>query len=110
MTVITETFAHAMGLAETAFKSLRTHVRSRKGSIVDYQRILVRNGRHPSGPGDQRCKRAACVYPRPVVRFDLEGGRIVATWNWFDVAVVVVPSGVRVTVQPALLLVPISCN
>ncbi len=75
---------------------------------MDENPISIRTG--GGRINDQRCKRADCVFPQPTIRFDLGGRRVVAAWSWPDVQVLNVPNGVRVTVMPALMLVPISCN
>jgi hypothetical protein len=77
---------------------------------VDNRLISIKSGAGRAGRGDQRCKRADCVFPRPTVRFDLEGHRVVAAWSWLGVAVVDVPKGVQIKVLPTLLLVPLSDN
>lgn len=59
---------------------------------------------------DQRCKRPDCVFPQPTIRFDLHGRPLVAAWSWTDVQVVTLPTGLRIRVVPALMLVAISCN
>lgn len=77
---------------------------------MDDKLISIRNGAVPIGHHDRRCRRTDCIFPKPTVRFDLEGGRIVAAWSWVGVRVVTVTNGVKIRVLPSLLLVTISCN
>jgi hypothetical protein len=74
---------------------------------VDYKVVSIRNG---GIRAEQRCKRPDCIFPRPTIRFDLDGGRIVATWNWVGVQAIQIPTGLRINLQMMLLLVPMSCN
>lgn len=78
------------------------------GGCVDDKLISIRTG--PGRVQDQRCKRPDCVFPQPTLRFDLESGRVIAAWSWPGVRVIDVANGVRVTLVPTMLLVPISCN
>jgi len=34
----------------------------------------------------------------------------VAAWSWVDVEAIRIPNGLRINIQPTLLLVRISCN
>jgi hypothetical protein len=77
---------------------------------MDHNRIAIRTGVTHIGGRDQRCKRAACIYPSPTIRFDLEGRHIVAAWSWVGIRMITVPNGIRVAVVPTMLLVPISSN
>jgi hypothetical protein len=77
---------------------------------MNYKRITITNGSVRAGRGDRQCKRSACVYPQPTICLDLDGRRITAAWSWLDVQVLTIPTGVRVQIVPALLLVPISRN
>ncbi len=79
-----------------------------KGGCMDEKSISIRTGKIRIN--DQRCKRTDCLFPQPTIRFDLHGRRVVASWSWPDVQVVNGANGVRVTLVPALMLVPISCN
>lgn len=75
---------------------------------MDDKLISIRTGR--VRVNDQRCKRAACVFPQPTLRFDVDNRRTVTAWSWPGVQVVNVPNGVRVKLVPTMLLVPMSCN
>lgn len=77
------------------------------GGLVGYKVISIKNG---GIRAEQRCTRADCIFPRPTIRFDFEGGRIMAAWSWVGVEAVHVPNGLRINVVPTLLLVRISCN
>jgi hypothetical protein len=77
---------------------------------VNNNRISIRNGARIVGHGDRRCKRADCVFPKPTVRFDLEGRRLVAVWNWTGVGVAHDANRVKINVMPTMLFVPVSYN
>jgi hypothetical protein len=90
---------------------LRTHVRNctspLEAPIVDYKVIAIKNG---GIRPEQRCTRTDCIFPQPIVRFDIEGSRILATWGWIGIDVDGTPNRVRITVRPNLLIVRTSCN
>jgi hypothetical protein len=77
---------------------------------VDDKLISIKTGVGGAGHCDRRPKRPNCIFPRPTVRFDLEGRRVVAVWSWLGVGVVDVPNGVKIKVMPTMRLVPISYN
>jgi hypothetical protein len=77
---------------------------------LDNNLIAIHTGATHITGRDQRCKRTDCIFPAPTIRFDLEGRRIVALWSWVGVRMIDVPNGIRLTVLPTLLLVPISYN
>jgi|HubBroStandDraft_4_1064222.scaffolds.fasta_scaffold00026_60 hypothetical protein len=72
--------------------------------------ISIRTGAGAIGRGDRRCKRGDCVFPRPLIRFDLEGHRVVAVWSWLGVGIADVPNGIKINVMPTMLLIPMSYN
>ena len=74
---------------------------------MDYKLISIKNGGIRL---EQRCKRTDSIFTRPTVRFDFEGGRIVAAWSWIGVQVDHVPNRLGINIRPTLLLVRISCN
>jgi hypothetical protein len=74
---------------------------------VDFKLLSIKNG---GIRPEERCKRVDCIFPRPTVRFDFDDGRIVAVWRWVGVEAVHMPNGIRISIQPRLLLVRISCN
>ena len=70
--------------------------------------ISIKNG--AGGTGDRRCKRTDCVFPKPTVRFDLDGPRVVAVWSWTGVGIASDPKRVTINVMPTMRLVPMSYN
>ena len=64
----------------------------------------------PAVPRDRHCDRADCIFPSPVLRFDVDHRGIVALWGWVDVQTVIVPNGIRVKITPTVSFVPISSN
>jgi hypothetical protein len=115
---VPETLCHTLGLDtltlgadERTFASSGDPLRGKsEATRMSYKRISIKHGGVPADGGDCRCKRAASIYPSPLITFDLNGRRINIAWSWIDVQVVDVPNGVRVEVVPALLLVPIARN
>jgi hypothetical protein len=90
---------------------LKANLAIQKGGLMDSKLISIKNGAREPSRGDRRCKRTKCLFPDPTVRFDLTGPRMVAVWSWFGVEMVDAPNGgMRVSVLPVLLLVPISRN
>jgi hypothetical protein len=77
---------------------------------VNNNRISIRNGVGKVTHGDRRCKRAECIFPRPTIRFDLEGRRLVAVWSWLGVGVANDGNRVKINVMPTMLIVPVSYN
>ena len=76
---------------------------------MDYNAISVRKPTlRPSL--DRRPKRAACIFPSPVIRFDLSHHNIVAVWSWVGVQCVDVPNGIKIEVGPSMLLVSFGAN
>ena len=107
-----ETFADAMGLAETAISKDTnacscSRFASLEGPNVDYKLVSIKNG---GIRAEQRCKRTDCIFPRPTIGFDFEDDQIVASWRWFGVEVNNVANGVKIHIRPTLLRVRISCN
>jgi hypothetical protein len=74
---------------------------------VDFRLVSIKNG---GIRPEERCKRVDCIFPRPTVRFDFDDGRILAAWSWVGVETVLIPTGIRISIQPRLLLVRLSCN
>lgn len=64
----------------------------------------------PAVPRDRRCERADCIFPSPVLRFDVDPRGIVALWSWVDVQTVITPNGIRVKIMQTVSFVPISSN
>lgn len=77
---------------------------------MDKKFISIRNAAAHPERGDRRCKRSACIFPVPIVQFDLEGRHIVAVWSWVGVRTITVANGVRIRVMPSMLLVAFSCS
>lgn len=75
--------------------------------IVNYKLVSIKNG---GIRPEERCKQPNCIFPWPTIRFDLDGVQIVAAWSWVGVEVVHIPHSARITIQPRLLIVRISCN
>ena len=74
---------------------------------MNYKIVSIKNG---GMRPEQPCKRADCVFPRPAVHFAIDGAHIVAAWSWVDLAVDHKPDRLRITIEPSLLLIRISCN
>jgi hypothetical protein len=80
------------------------------GGTVDNKFISVKNGGGNIRHSDRRCRRPDCIFPKPTIRFDLEGHRAVAAWNWLGVGVVNDANRVKISVMPTMLLVSVSYN
>jgi hypothetical protein len=72
--------------------------------------ISIRSGAGRTGHGDRRCKRADCIFPQPIIRFDLDGHRVVAVWSWLAVGAVRSSNRLKINVMPTMLLVPMAYN
>ena len=64
----------------------------------------------PAVPRDRHCERVDCIFPSPVLRFDVDPRGIIAMWAWVDVQTLTLPNGIRVKIVPTVSLVPISSN
>jgi hypothetical protein len=106
--------AEREGIDECTFHSWLEKGQQGTGRYADFAlavRSATADGAREPSRGDRRCKRTKCLFPDPTVRFDLTGSRMVAVWSWFGVEMVDAPNGgMRVSVPPVLLLVPISRN
>jgi len=76
---------------------------------VDSKRTSKKNGETRVRPRSRRLNRTHSLGAL-AVSYDLEDRRIVAAWTWIDIQAVNVPTGLRLKIQPALLLFSISYN
>lgn len=77
---------------------------------MDNRLISIKSGAGNGEHSDRRCKWKDCIFPRPTIRFDFDGHRVVAVWSWVGVGILRVPKGAKINVTPTLRLVPISYN
>ena len=80
-----------------------------KENILDHNRISVHKPVMRPSP-ERRPKRTACIFPSPLIRFDLSRRTVVAVWSWVGVECVDVPNGIKIKVAPSVLLVSFGTN